>query len=79
MIGVPDPQWGQQPFAYCVLKDGEAARPEEIVEHCHGHLAGFKRPRGVIFLDELPRTATGKILRRELRARQAEAADAPCP
>lgn len=79
VIGVPDAEWGQQPFAYCVLEAGMDATPEEIVEHCHGRLAGFKRPRGIAFLDELPRTATGKVLRRELRARQAEAEGTPCP
>lgn len=74
VIGVPDPEFGQQPFAYCVLKEGETADPEEIIEFCREILAGFKRPKGIAFLDELPRNHTGKILRRELRARQAELA-----
>lgn len=69
VIGVPDPEFGQQPFAYCVLKKGESAVPEEIIEFCREILAGFKRPRGVAFLDDLPRNDTGKILRKELRAR----------
>ncbi len=72
VIGVPDPEWGQQPFAYCVLEEGASVAPEEIIEYCRGLLAGFKRPREVAFLDDLPRTLTGKVLRRELRARQAD-------
>lgn len=78
VIGVPDPEWGQQPHAYCVLEDGEAASPEEIIDFCRGLLAGFKRPRGVDFLDELPRTATGKVLRRELRSRQTIHTETSC-
>ncbi len=67
VIGVPDLEWGQQPRAIVVLKKGETATPEEIMEYCRGKLAGFKRPRSVIFVDELPKTSTGKVLRRVLR------------
>ena len=74
VIGAPDPEFGQQPFAFCVLKEGETADPEEIIEFCREILAGFKRPRGIAFLDELPRNHSGKILRTQLRARQAELA-----
>lgn len=67
VIGVPDPEWGQQPRAIVVLKKGETATPEEIIEFCRDKLAGFKRPRSVIFVDSLPRNPMGKVIRRQLR------------
>ena len=67
VIGVDDPEWGQQPRAILVLKKGQTATPEEIIEFCHTRLAGFKRPRSVIFVDSLPRNPMGKVLKRELK------------
>jgi acyl-CoA synthetase (AMP-forming)/AMP-acid ligase II len=67
VIGVPDPEWGQQPRAIVVLKEGQRVEPEEIIEFCRQRLSGFKRPRSVVFIDELPRTSTGKVLKRILR------------
>jgi len=67
VIGVPDPEWGSEPMAVIVLKKGETATPEEIIDFCRDKLAGFKRPRYVAFVDELPKTSTGKVLRRTLR------------
>jgi acyl-CoA synthetase (AMP-forming)/AMP-acid ligase II len=67
VIGIPDPEWGQEPRAIVVLKKGEAAAPEEIIEYCRSRLAGFKRPRSVVFLDALPRNQMGKVLRKKLR------------
>ena len=67
VIGVPDPEWGQEPRAIVVLKEGEVATPEEIIEHCRSKLAGFKRPRSVVFIDALPRSAMGKVSRKKLR------------
>ena len=67
VIGVPDPEWGQQPMAVVVLKKGETAIPEEIIEYCRSKLAGFKRPRSVVFIDSLPRNPMGKVLRKKLR------------
>ena len=67
VIGIPDVEWGQEPRAVVVLKKGESATPEEIMEHCRSKLAGFKRPRSVVFIDALPRNPMGKVLRKKLR------------
>jgi len=67
VIGVPDPEWGQEPRAVVVLKKGEVTTPEEIIEYCRSRLAGFKRPRSVVFMDALPRNPMGKVLRKKLR------------
>lgn len=67
VIGVPDPEWGEQPRAIVVLREGEDATPGEVMEHCRSRLAGFKRPRSVVFVESLPRNPLGKVLRRKLR------------
>jgi acyl-CoA synthetase (AMP-forming)/AMP-acid ligase II len=66
VIGVPDPEWGQEPMAFVVLKSGETATEGDIIGYCKSGL-GFKRPRAVVFLDSLPRNPMGKVLKRELR------------
>lgn len=71
VVGVPDAEFGQQPFACCVLKDGEDCTPEEVLEFCRQRIAAFKRPRGAVFLTELPRNPMGKILRKQLREEYA--------
>ena len=67
VIGVADLEWGQQPRAIVVLKKGEMATAEEIMEYCRSKLAGFKRPRSVVFVDSLPRNPMDKVLRKALR------------
>jgi long-chain acyl-CoA synthetase len=68
VIGVKDEEWGQQVRAIVRLKKGESASEAEIIDFCRPHLAGFKRPTSVVFVsEELPKTSTGKILRRKLR------------
>ncbi|MCX8170033.1 MAG: AMP-binding protein, partial [Candidatus Methanomethyliaceae archaeon] len=62
-----DERRGEIPAVAIVLKPGEKASPEEIIEFCRGRLAGYKVPRYVIFLDELPKMNAWKILRRLLR------------
>jgi len=66
-IGVPDPEWGQEPRALVVLKKGERATAEEVMAFCKDRLAGFKRPKSVVFVDCLPRNQMGKLLRKDLR------------
>jgi acyl-CoA synthetase (AMP-forming)/AMP-acid ligase II len=67
VIGVPDVEWGEGVRAVVVGLPGGVTE-EEIIQFCHDKLAGFKRPRSVIFVDELPRNAMGKVLKRDLRA-----------
>src|SRR5262249_60669100 len=57
---------GELARAYVVLRPGATASEDEIIEHCRGHLAAYKVPRSVKFVDDLPKTSTGKIMRREL-------------
>jgi len=66
VIPVASEEWGQEPRAIVVLKKGQAATAEEIIEFCHEKLASFKRPRSVIFVDKLPRSALGKLSRKSL-------------
>jgi acyl-CoA synthetase (AMP-forming)/AMP-acid ligase II len=67
VIGIPDPDWGQVPKAIVVLKQGQTATKEEIMEYCRAKLASFKRPRTVVFVNELPRNAMGKVIHKKLR------------
>jgi fatty-acyl-CoA synthase len=67
VIGLPDPKWVEAVTAVIVLKPGETMTEEEVVAHCRKELATFKCPKKVIFLDALPKTPTGKILKREMR------------
>jgi acyl-CoA synthetase (AMP-forming)/AMP-acid ligase II len=70
VVGRPDARWGEVPVAFVVVEPGAAAAtPEELIEHCRGHLAKFKVPREVVLIDALPRNPSGKVLKRELRER----------
>ncbi|MFQ6028021.1 MAG: class I adenylate-forming enzyme family protein [Dehalococcoidia bacterium] len=66
VIGIPDLEWGEEVRAIIVTGSDPATR-EELIEHCNQHLASFKRPRSVVFIDELPRNVMGKVLKRDLR------------
>ncbi|MEW2355304.1 AMP-binding protein [Spirillospora sp. NPDC029432] len=67
VVGVPDDYRGETVKAYAVLRPGAAATERDLIEHCRARMAAYKYPRSVEFLDALPKTATGKILRRSLR------------
>ena len=67
VVGVPDEKRGETVKAFVSLKAGATATPEELIAHCKERMAAYKYPRSVVLIDELPKTVTGKILRRELR------------
>jgi fatty-acyl-CoA synthase len=67
IIPVPDQVWGEVPKALVVLKPGARAGEAELIEHCRSRLAHYKCPRSVEYLESLPRTGTGKVLKRDLR------------
>ena len=67
VLPVPDATWGEVPKALVVLKPGARANESELIDHCRARLAHYKCPRSVEYLESLPRTGTGKILKRDLR------------
>ena len=67
VIGVPDETWGEAVKAIVSLKKGQNATEEEIIHFCKGHLASYKKPKSVEFIDEIPKNPYGKVLKRELR------------
>jgi acyl-CoA synthetase (AMP-forming)/AMP-acid ligase II len=69
VIGIPDAHWGEATKALVVAREGARLSEAEIVEHCRKHMASYKKPQSVEFLDALPKNAYGKVLKRELRDR----------
>lgn len=67
VVGVPDPHWGENVCAVIVVRPGSAIEPADLTDRVRGRLAGFKVPRHVVAVDELPRNATGKVLKQQLR------------
>jgi fatty-acyl-CoA synthase len=67
VIGIEDPKWGEVPRAIVTLRDGASLTEEQLRAHLVGRLARYKIPKSVIFVDEMPRTASGKIRKVELR------------
>ena len=67
VIGLPDEEWGEIVTAVVALKPGQEAGEKELVDLCRASLAGYKKPRKVFFLNELPKNPSGKILKRVLR------------
>jgi long-chain acyl-CoA synthetase len=67
VVGIPDEYRGETVKAVVSLKAGASATPDELIEHCRARMAAYKYPRRLEIIDELPKTVTGKILRRELR------------
>ena len=68
VFGLPHPQWIEAVSAAVILRDGQAATPDELIAHCRQRLAAFKVPKHVVLVAELPKNASGKLLKRELRA-----------
>jgi long-chain acyl-CoA synthetase len=77
VIGVPDERWGETVKALVVLAPGAAVESDELVAFARERLAGYKLPRSVEFVAELPHSPAGKVLKRELRARYAAPASPP--
>lgn len=75
VVGVPDPKWGEAVKACVVVKPGETLTEAEVIAHTRQHVAGYKCPKSVDFIPALPRNASGKVLRRELRAPYWEGMD----
>jgi fatty-acyl-CoA synthase len=71
VVGLPDERWGEAPHAFVILKPGASATPEELRQFTRDRLAHFKAPQTVTFVDELPKTATGKIQKYVLRGNRA--------
>ncbi len=67
VIGVPDERWGERPVAFIVLRSGASLEESALRAHCRSQLAGFKVPDSFLFREDLPRNASGKVLKRELR------------
>jgi fatty-acyl-CoA synthase len=70
VVAVPDAKWGERPKGFVILKPGETATAEDIIEHVKGQIARFKAPDAVEFLAALPKTSTGKIQKYVLRERE---------
>ena len=68
IVGLPHDKWGEAPYAFLVLRDGAQVSEQELIVFVRDRLAHFKAPHGVSFIDELPKTATGKIQKYVLRS-----------
>ena len=80
VVGMPDPVWGEQVAAFVVLGSGQSVAAEEIVAFCETKLAGYKKPRRIEFVEDLPKTMIGKVSHREVRDAQRRREDSnPAP
>jgi fatty-acyl-CoA synthase len=75
VVGRPDVRWGEIPVGYVVLSQASAVTEPELIEFCRARLASFKSPKQIRFIDALPRNPSGKVLKRELREREARTED----
>jgi len=71
VVGMPHEKWGESPHAFVVLQDGAVADEEELREFVRDRLAHFKAPQWITFVDELPKTATGKVKKFVLRGNRS--------
>lgn len=67
VVGLPDVRWVEAVTAVVVVKAGLALNEAEVMAHCSAHLAGFKCPKRVVFVEALPKNPSGKLLKRQLR------------
>jgi long-chain acyl-CoA synthetase len=68
VIGIPHPVWGEAVHAVVTLNHGESFDELALIDFCRGKLSGYKLPRSIEHRDELPLTAAGKVMKRDLRA-----------
>ena len=66
VVGLPDPIWGEEVAAFLILRTGYECSPEEVITYCKEHLANYKCPRIVQYVDSFPKTAMGKIQKNRL-------------
>jgi fatty-acyl-CoA synthase len=69
VVPIPDEKWGEVPLGLIVRKPGSNVTADELLEFCRSRIAHYKSPRSIEFLESLPKTATGKVLKRNLRKR----------
>nr|WP_230416454.1 hypothetical protein [Micromonospora tarapacensis] len=69
VIGVPDERWGEVPWAVVTVRDGASVDTDSLRAQLDGRIARYKLPKRVVIVDELPRTASGKVRKADLRAR----------
>lgn len=67
VVGIPDETWGESVHAEVILKKGERLSGQELIEHCKNNLSRYKAPKSVAFVERLPLSSVGKLLRREVR------------
>jgi acyl-CoA synthetase (AMP-forming)/AMP-acid ligase II len=67
VVGAPHEKWVEAVTAFVVLRSGETATEVELIQFAHERLAGYKIPKSVRFIDQIPKSAVGKVLRRALR------------
>ncbi len=75
VIGVPDEKWGETVKAVIQVKEGETLTENDVLAHCRQNLGGFKQPKSVEFIDLIPRNLSGKVLKKDLRAKYWEGRD----
>ena len=73
VVAGPDPEFGECVVAYVALRPGRDATADALIDHCRDHIASYKKPKHVVFVDTLPRNVNGKVLKGELRDRAARA------
>ena len=71
VIGAEHATWGEEVVAIISCRAGETTSAREVIDFCRAHIASYKKPRAIVFVDELPKNASGKVLKRELRRRIA--------
>ena len=76
VVGLPHPRWVEAVVAVIVTKPGQPLTEDQVLAHCNAQMAGFKAPKGVVFVDALPKNPSGKLLKRQLREQHAALFDA---